>query len=242
MNLAIDFGNTCTKLALFEKYELKQKFVLEKLTVNNLNVVLTNHSVKNIIYSSVVQLESELEGFFQRHQALVLTAATPLPFQNQYLTPETLGKDRLAAVAAATHLFPNQTTLIIDAGTCITYDWLIEGRNYIGGNIAPGLQMRLNAMHEFTDALPLVENHWNEQYVGDSTMTAMQNGALLGTLLEVEGIIEWSSSKWKEINVILTGGNTDFFANHLKKKIFASPELVLLGLNKILDHNARLEE
>lgn len=242
MNLAIDFGNTRTKLALFETYELKHKFVLEKLTIDDLNAILTNHFIENIIYSSVVQLEMDLEDYLKRKNALVLTATTPLPFQNQYRTPATLGKDRLAAVAAATHLFPHQNTLVIDAGTCITYDWLLKGKNYIGGNIAPGLQMRLSAMHEFTDALPLVDNHWNEQYVGDSTTTAMQNGALLGTLLEMEGIIEWSSSKWNEINVILTGGNTDFFANHLKKRIFASPELVLIGLNKILDYNARLEE
>lgn len=242
MNLSIDFGNTRTKLALFKEDELKHKFVIEKLSISDLNAILTNHSVKKIIYSSVVQLETVLADYLQQHQALVLTTTTALPFENQYRTPATLGKDRLAAVAAATHLFPQQNTLVIDAGTCITYDWLIEGTTYIGGNIAPGLQMRLKAMHHFTNALPLVDNHWEEKYIGDSTKSAMQNGALLGTLLEMRGIIEWSSSKWKEINVILTGGDTDFFANHLKKRIFASPDLVLIGLNKILDYNARLEE
>lgn len=240
--LIIDIGNTKTKVAIFNEEEIISKEVFEKLTLTSLNAILTNHSIKNVIYSTVVALDKEIKDFFEQQQVIALSADLPLPFENQYGTPKTLGKDRIAAVAAAHYLFPEQNSLIIDAGTCITYDWLINGKQYIGGNIAPGLNMRMKAMHHFTNALPLLDAHWSGSKIGDSTKSAMQNGGMWGTLMEMQGIIDWARSEWEEINVILTGGDTDFFANHLKKEIFARPDLVLFGLNKILDYNVRLEE
>jgi len=240
--LIIDIGNTKTKVAVFKGEEIINKVVLEKLTLTSLNDILTNHSIQNIIYSSVVVLDKEIKDFLEQQQAIALSADLPLPFENQYSTPNTLGKDRIAAVAAAHYLFPKQNSLIIDVGTCITYDWLINGSQYIGGNIAPGLNMRMKAMHHFTNALPLLDANWGESKIGDSTKSAMQNGGMWGALMEMQGIIDWTRSEWREINVILTGGDTDFFANYLKKEIFAHPDLVLFGLNKILDYNVRLEE
>lgn len=240
--LVIDIGNTKSKLGIFEGEDLIFQVSHHELTLSYLNELLTNHSVKNIIYSTVAGMKAEIQEFLHQHHAMMLSTKLSLPFDNQYHTPHTLGRDRIAVVAAAVHLFPTKNCIIIDAGTCITYDWLMANQSYLGGNISPGLEMRLKAMHTFTNALPLSPLQWDGNTIGKSTEGALQNGALWGSVLEMEGIIDWSKSKWKDINVILTGGNADFFANHMKSKIFAIPNLVLIGLNKILDYNVRLEE
>lgn len=167
----------------------------------------------------------------------VLDHKTTLPFTNQYHTPETLGRDRLAGIAGALKQFPNEASLVVDLGTCNTYDFVDEHKNYTGGNIAPGMMMRLQAMNHFTDKLPLLEAEHHEHLMGLSTTEAMQNGAIKGIILEIEGYIRALASKKRAINVILTGGDSIFFAKHFKKKIFAEPNLVLIGLNHILIEN-----
>lgn len=237
--LAIDFGNTRTKIGIFDEEQLVDKLVFDQLSLTQLNELLTNLSVQQLIYTSVVRLEAELTDFFeQQNWCLQLTPTLKLPFENQYTTPHTLGRDRIAAVAGAVQLFPAQNCLIIDAGTCITYDFLKAGKIYEGGNIAPGLKMRLRAMHEFTAALPLVEVKPIGQKIGNSTTMAIKNGGLWGAVLEMDGIISWAKTDYQQLKVILTGGDSNFFANHLKSKIFAHPDLVLIGLNKILRNNA----
>lgn len=243
MNLTIDVGNTLTKLAIFDQEKLIHKTVWQQWDFQQLSDLITNHFVKKIIYSTVKDIPKELTNWMHQHFFCIqLTANTPLPIKNLYKTPETLGKDRLAAVVGAYQLYPQTSCLIIDAGTCVTYDILTERGEYIGGNIAPGIAMRLKAMHHFTAKLPLLEIAQLEQKIGNTTETAMRSGAQWGLILEIEGHIRWCEKKFGRINVILTGGDTNFLDKNLKTKIFAHPNLVLVGLNKILNYNAEILE
>ncbi len=244
MNLAIDIGNTRTKLALFDGDILVQKTVCEKLTVAELEAVAYNQKVERIILSSVSKQPEEVMAFLRSKYALLeLSTDTPLPIRIRYKTPETLGKDRLAAAVGAFHLFAKANCLVIDAGTCITMDVLSAEGEFLGGNISPGITMRLMAMHHFTARLPLVAPTADlPDELGDSTENAIRNGGELGALLEVEGFIGRCRKKYRPLHIVLTGGDTDFFVKNTKTKIFAHQNLVLIGLNQILQHNAKISE
>ena len=239
-NFVIDIGNNRTKLGLFEDANLVAKEVLSADQQTKILEWLTNHQPKNTILSTVgqplsVKLEQQIRTLSLYF--IKLSQDTPLPIQSQYQTPETLGKDRIAAVIGASVHFPNEHCVIIDAGTCITYEVLHARKGYLGGNIAPGLYMRYKAMHEFTANLPLVENEEVLQIIGYSTKSAVQNGGQLGCLYEIEGFVADMELKIGQLNVILTGGDADFFAKKMKRKIFVHHNLVLEGLNKILSYN-----
>lgn len=182
---------------------------------------------------------TDILQLFRQH--IWLDYRTPLPLTNAYHTPQSLGTDRLAAAVGAWSEAPGLPLLIIDAGTCVTYDLVSKRGVYEGGNIAPGLSMRLQAMHEFTQRLPLVEIPQMIPFVGRNTVEAMQAGGAGGMVLEMKGMISKYRRHWKNLKVFLTGGDANFFANHLKTVIFVSPELVLKGLNQILLYNLRHE-
>ncbi len=176
---------------------------------------------------------------FDHH--LWLDHRTPLPLANAYQTPHTLGTDRMAAAVGAWSEAPGHNILIIDAGTCVTYDIVSAAGIYEGGNIAPGLRMRLQAMHEFTQRLPLVDIPLRLPWLGRNTTEALQAGGVGGMLLEMGGMITRYRRRLENLKVFLTGGDANFFGNHLKRRIFVSPELVLKGLNQILLYNLRHE-
>jgi type III pantothenate kinase len=239
MQLSVDMGNSLVKLGVFDGDELLATEVHQTLTVPVLSQVLYNHSVDFVILCSVRKPDAELEAYLEEHVRWVrLQADTPLPIRVQYKTPETLGQDRVAAVAGARALFPNQNCLVVDAGTCITYELLRADGTYLGGNIAPGMDMRLRAMHEFTARLPLVNRGEPDFWIGNDTPTAIRNGAQWGTLLEVEGMLNRCEAYFSEFQPVFTGGDADFLAKNVKSKIFVHPHLVLLGLNSILRHYA----
>lgn len=242
MNLTIDIGNTRTKFGFFEKKELVEKIVLEKWTLTDLKKLVSNQNLENIICSTVKTVNRRMENYLTQHwYFLNLEADTPLPIQNLYGTPKTLGKDRLAAVVGAYELFPNENCLVIDAGTCTTYDVIDARGNYLGGNITPGLNMRYRAMQHFTAKLPLVSKPMDvKDGIGKNTTEALEVGGGLGNILEMEGWIQYFDSQFKGINTTLTGGDAEYFAKRLKTKIFANSNLVLIGLNKILNHNVEL--
>jgi type III pantothenate kinase len=243
LNLTIDIGNTRTKLGVFQNDVLVLKETWNSLELPRLKEWIYNQNLEKIILSTVRDLDGGIRDYLESHFYFIqLTEITPLPVKNLYQTPETLGKDRLAAVAGAFELFPNENCLIIDAGTCITLDLLTEKGNYLGGNITPGIEMRFKAMHTFTARLPLIDRKEQEDWIGKSTETAMRNGGQLGAILEVKAFIQMCRRKYQGLNVILTGGDADFFAKNLKTKIFANHNLVLVGLNKILKHNVQLLE
>ena len=171
---------------------------------------------------------------------LRFSSDTPVPIMNRYRTPETLGSDRLAAVIGASSLKPGKDLLIIDAGTCITYEVIDARGNYWGGNIAPGMQMRLRALHEFTARLPLVEAEGEVPGMGYNTETAIRSGVLRGMKYEIEGYIKSMRSKFPHLLVFLTGGDHINFDTNIKNIIFSDKYIVPRGLNKILDYNEEL--
>ena len=170
-------------------------------------------------------------------QVIRLDHHTRLPVKNMYATPATLGNDRLANAVGAFVTFPNHPVLVIDAGTCIKYDFIDDKGRYHGGSISPGLNMRFKALHHYTGSLPLLKQEKKIMLTGTNTKEAMVSGVQAGALAEVNGFIDQYAAKHKSIKFILTGGDHRFFAGNLKKHIFVSPNLTLLGLNEILDHN-----
>ena len=168
-----------------------------------------------------------------------LNHTTSLPIKNLYKTPETLGKDRLAAVVGASYLNPNQDIVVVDAGTAITSDFINSHKQYLGGNIAPGLNLRLRSLHEFTKQLPLVSANSESPLLGIDTNSALVSGALYGIVFEIEGYINTLKIKYPQLSVFLTGGSTFYFVTKLKKPIFAEKNLVSIGLNRILQYNVQ---
>lgn len=163
-----------------------------------------------------------------------------LPFKSEYATPETLGADRIAAVAGASKLFPGENVLAIDLGTCITYDFITMQNIYKGGAISPGINMRFKAMKHFTARLPKLPVPDNlPDITGDSTRSCMESGVLNGVSFEIEGMVA-AYKKFGEIKIILTGGDAFIFEKKFKEYIFAAPDLVLIGLNVILQHNVEI--
>ena len=236
MNLVVDYGNTFAKVGVFETDLLKQSHTFSDKA--KLNSFLQNFSAENFIISSVNHDASAiLDWVGHIKRKFVLTPALPLPIRNLYSTPQTLGVDRIAGVCGAHHKFPGQNCLVIDAGTCITYDFLDSEGNYHGGSISPGLKMRFQAMNAFTAKLPLVNITDDPPLIGNTTETCLQSGAINGMTEEINGLITRYQQEFAGLKVILCGGDARFFENKLKAPIFALPELVLSGLNSILIHN-----
>jgi type III pantothenate kinase len=236
MNLVIDYGNTSAKVGIFDKQVLVEKKTITSVT--DLENLLTESTADNVIVSSVHHRSEDIISWASKaKRRYILDHNLPLPFRNLYRTPDTLGVDRIAGVCGALQLFPGSNTLSIDAGTCITYDFVDKEKRYLGGSISPGLGIRFRAVHEFTARLPLVEPVENPDFTGDTTETAIQSGIFYGMLAEIEGIIAQYNQKYRELIIVLTGGDACFFENKLKASIFASPNAVLIGLNSILNYN-----
>lgn len=234
-NVVVDIGNTKIKTALFEGSTL-----VEKNTFESLSEVAEHFSFSNCkwIISSVRKNESEIEEILGVHKPLILSSQTALPIQLGYKTPETLGVDRIAAVVGALE-FGDSSALVIDAGTCITYEVLHLGV-YKGGVISPGLMMRMRAMHDFTQKLPDISSIWKEIELsesGKSTQECLLHGSYMATIHEMNGFIDHFLKEFGQMSVILTGGDTPYFESKLKEPIFADFDLVLRGLNRILNHN-----
>lgn len=236
MNLVIDSGNSAAKVGIF-----KDEKLMEKLTFyssHELERFVQRTEFTNLIISSVRSDEEAIAAWGAKaRNKFILNRALPLPLKNLYETPETLGMDRLAGVCGARELFPASDCLVIDAGSCITYDFVDKEGNYHGGSISPGLNMRFKAVHTFTAKLPLVPAKAGVGLIGRSTEACIQSGVVNGLLAEIEGIVGLYDKKFPDLRVILCGGDAGFFENQLKASIFASPELVLIGLNSILIHN-----
>jgi len=240
MNLTLDIGNTRHKIGLFDGNQLLESNLSTQWSKDDLLDYCNRKGVSSIIISSVGTPDRSLNEILAPHfNFLELTHETPLPFVNQYSTPLTLGKDRLAAVAGAQALMPGKHCLIIDCGTCVKYDIITETSVYLGGNIAPGLQMRTKAMHLFTARLPEVTLMAPPDFIGDSTESALQNGAFRGATLETEGFIKLFQGRFSPLNVILTGGDASFFQAFLSPgNLYLEPDLTLYGLNNILIFNS----
>lgn len=243
-NLAIDIGNTRLKWGLFEGKELRETGAGEAENLENLFAEANNQNIKNVILSNVgKELKKDLEKRFRdRYFFINLDQNTPLPFRNAYKSPGSLGKDRLAAIAGAAHYFPGEHALVIDIGTAITFDYLSADGCFEGGNISPGMAMRYQSMYLFTARLPLIETTAVAEFWGQDTKAAMESGVINGILFEIEGYIRYLEDRLTDFKILLTGGGADYFAKKLKSEIFVDHNLVLTGLNKILDYNVHIEK
>ncbi|WP_461532451.1 type III pantothenate kinase [Sinomicrobium sp.] len=240
MTIAVDAGNTFVKVAVFRAdtvvmYErFENEHFLEKIS----NLLNLYPEITDMMVASVSDLdEDSLRTLDTKVKIHVLDSHFTLPFENLYATPKTLGADRLALVAAASRAYPGQNVLVIDSGTCITYDFLDAQNRYLGGAISPGIRMRYHALHAFTARLPLLDIVEIDDFIGDSTSSAMTSGVLNGLVNEIDGVIGQYRERFQNLTVILTGGDLDFLSEQLKSSIFANPNFLLEGLNYILELN-----
>ena len=236
--LCLDFGNTRWKAALFEENILNEILILKNDSVQELNSILQTHQPTHSILSSVINHPNQIEELLQLQTRFHnLNSQSKLPFTIPVGKPETVGADRLAIAAACVVLFPNKNTLAIALGSCITYNFINQSNELIGGSISPGMEMRFKAMHQFTAKLPLVEAHWNVPLIGYDTKTNLQSGVVLGMAKEMDGMIDAYYEKFGNFNAVLTGGDIPIFEPHLKSKIFADPDLIFKGLYAISQIN-----
>ena len=244
INLVVDIGNTLSKIALFNNRELVTTELISTLNSSYLTTFIKDNKIQNSIVSSVKADVHDIQDCLKTQtRYLHFTASTKSPIINEYKSPATLGADRYAAVIGAAALYPNENCLVIDSGTCITYDFIDAEKKYWGGSISPGLEMRFKAMHSFTGKLPLVKSElaFSEQY-GNDTNSSILTGVQNGIKYEALGFIESYYSKWPNLKVLLCGGDMNFFDTQLKSSIFAhtlktESNLVLIGLNEVIHHN-----
>ncbi|MBP1639792.1 MAG: putative transcriptional acitvator, Baf family [Bacteroidetes bacterium] len=242
MNLIIDQGNSSVKIAVFEQDRLLLVERHSLLTQEIIAAFFNRFQITAVILCSVITIDETTKQYLLKHPAyfIELTHETPLPIKNGYSTPQTLGKDRIAAAVGANWLCPDTNLLIIDAGTAITYDIVSADNTFQGGNIAPGARIRFRALHEFTGKLPLVEEKMPNYLIGKNTIEAITAGVMQGIEFEIEGYITLFMQKYPSLSVFLTGRGSIPFVARLKNPIFAEPNLVLIGLNRILTYNAQL--
>lgn len=243
MNLIIDIGNSRVKLAWFEKRSLLDSETLNlPLQSTDFKSITKNKTVDFAAISNVNNGHQDWLNLSVNKSVLFIDNQTPLPIDLLYKTPETLGIDRICAAVAAHHKFPDVPVLSIDMGTCITYDFIDEKGSYHGGGISPGYKMRLDAMHSFTDRLPIVHVSKEFSSIGASTEESMLFGAGRGIVEELNGLIAFFKANNPNLKVILTGGDHSMFEQHIENRIFAAPNLVLEGINEILLYNIALNE
>lgn len=239
MNLVIDIGNSRIKYAHFDGQEMTYFEVVSKRSIKKIYASIRNLKVDHVIIAHSGKLDERLLESFRDYPLLVLDQDTPLPIAIEINHPHTIGRDRLASAIGARLRSPDDATLIIDMGTCITMNIVSNEGVFIGGNISPGLKMRLKAMHHFTAKLPMVEVEVPNDIIGTDTKTALQNGGLRGAFYEIETFIDLMKARYDVKSIFLTGGDASYFEEFTNNAIFARPYLVLEGLNEILNYNAK---
>ncbi len=245
VNLVIDQGNTFTKIGIFDKGILIHSDSSKNFDKTFVNRVRDRYAIDKLIISSVqndyndeYELRAHL-GLDNNIEVHLLSHSSSLPIKSKYKTPQTFGKDRLAALVGAHELYKGCPKLIIDAGTAITIDYLDAEGTFSGGNISPGLQTRFKALHDYTKKLPLLKPNINTPFMGLSTDEAMWSGVQNGVIFELDGYINHFNSLDISTKAILTGGDAYFFVEKLKNTIFVNLNLVQSGLNTILEYNAK---
>ena len=245
MDLIIDIGNSRIKVASFDKGTIQSKNYCSDNELLGLLVCLfsAKKTIDKVLVSSVREFNFELDNYLnsQCKKAYYLSNDLSIPLQIVYKSPQSLGPDRIALAVGASKLHPKQDVLAIDAGTCITYDFVSAAGLYLGGGISPGLQMRFKALSEFTDKLPLVDFHEEADLIGVDTESSIRSGVVNGMLKEMDGIIEAYKKRYPSLKVLLTGGDCDFFDKKLKNSIFADADLLLKGMHYILEHHAKID-
>ena len=240
MVLTIDVGNTNVKVAVFKQFNLLDKFVFQKNNFqNNFQIVFKKYpNHKKAVLSSVSLLdEKDIIWLKNQIEIIEINSNSVFPFTNHYTTPNTLGIDRMVLSAGAVIEYPNQNILIIDAGTCVTYDFITNKKEYLGGAISPGLNMRYKALNDYTAKLPLLENNTPDNFIGNSTSQSIHSGVVNGLCYEIKGFISEFSVKNEQFIIILTGGDAIFLANRLKSTIFADENFLLKSLHQLYTYS-----
>ncbi|MBQ4278712.1 MAG: type III pantothenate kinase [Rikenellaceae bacterium] len=241
MNLAIDIGNSSAKMAVIEHGQVVDTFRTDRPDSAYIDSVLDHYpSVQAAILSSARGVHPGLEAGLRRRvgRYIRFDHTVPVPIKNRYETPETLGADRLAAAVGAAGAYPGRNVLIVDFGTAITIDMVSAAGEFLGGNISPGVGTRFRSLHDYTQQLPLRGLTEETTLLGRNSFSAIESGVIRGVIYEIEGYIAELSREYPDLNIIFTGGDGNFFARHVKNPIFATHELVLYGLNRILEYNA----
>ena len=230
--ITIDEGNTSVKIALFDDDTL-----VSKDKNFDLDFVIKLLSKCDRLILSTVKNNSNFNSLLSNKNCILLNELTPLPIKILYKTPNTLGNDRIALAVGATNVFPNSNILVIDVGTCITYDFINTKKEYIGGGISPGIKMRYHALNKYTNQLPLLKKVKKVDLIGTDTFSSIHSGVINGIANEIDGIIARYLRMCPKTKVIVTGGDAKLFDKGLKNTIFANSNLLMQGLNKILDYN-----
>jgi type III pantothenate kinase len=240
ISLCLDFGNTRLKVAVFNGRDFQEEINLPDAAVETIAALMHQWKPTKVILSSVINHDPAIETFMAAQTAFHrLSHASLLPLTTPVGKPETIGADRLALVAAAVDLFPKQHNLVIGLGTCITYNFINNQHEFLGGSISPGMNMRFRSMHEQTALLPYIKAESPFPLIGYDTKTNLLSGVIWGMTKEIDGIIDEYALKYSNFNVLLTGGDMPFFVPHLKNRIFADPNLIFKGLYAISEFNNR---
>lgn len=242
MLLTIDVGNTRIKAAVFEQNTLVEIFIFTKdELLNEVNNILnTFQKITNLVVASVGNVEKEpFLSLKDKVEIHFITHQSKFPFSNLYSTPTTLGIDRMVLATGATLQFPNQNRLVIDAGTCITYDFIDENDQYLGGAISPGIRLRYQSLHDYTAKLPMLIKTNPQSFIGNSTQESIHSGVINGVALEIDGFIELYKTQYAKFIIILTGGDTEFLAKRLKNTIFANSNFLLESLSQTFQYNQK---
>ncbi len=236
--LCLDFGNTRLKAALFDDDVLTEEISLLNDDVSTLETIINNYQPQKSILSSVINHNENIEHLLNvRTQFHKLSHQTKINFTTPVGKPETIGADRLALCAAAVHFYPHKNNLVVGLGSCITYNFINQNHEFLGGSISPGMEMRFKALHTFTAKLPIVNKDWNFPLLGFDTKTNIQSGILAGMGFEIQGFIQAYEEKYGNFNVVLTGGDSAYFARRLKNKIFADANFLFKGLYALSEIN-----
>ena len=238
VTLCFDFGNTRKKVAVFHDDEMKEGIVLPDDAVETIQSLIIKFQPAKSILSSVIEHNPAIEELLAVNTKFHrLSHLTKVLFTTPVGKPETIGADRLALTAAAVHYYPDKNNFVIGLGTCITYNFINKYHEFVGGAISPGLEMRLKALNYYTAKLPLIEADANVPLIGYDTNTNILSGVVLGMAKEIDGFIEAYRERYRNFNVLLTGGDIVYLASHLKNKIFADPDLIFKGLYAISEVN-----
>ena len=242
MVLAIDIGNTRIKAAVFKESTLIDVlFFDQKELISKIDFILDKfEKITTMVIASVGNLKkTDFLKYSSKITVFYITNKDKFPFTNLYSTPETLGIDRMVLACGAVLQFPNQNRLVIDAGTCITYDFIDSNNNYLGGAISPGINLRYEALHQYTAKLPLLSRKYPENFIGNSTHDSIHSGVVQGVIHEIDGFIAQYKEQYAKFIIILTGGDAEFLAERLKNTIFANSNFLLESMNQTFQYNQK---
>jgi type III pantothenate kinase len=249
MLVAVDVGNTRIKVAVFEGSTILEQFNFNSYKLQNeLHFILNKYKkASELVVSSVGNISKDIFIEFENKVTIhFITSDFHFPFTNTYATPNTLGIDRMILASGAVLMFPNQNRLVIDSGTCITYDFIDQNDNYLGGAISPGIRLRFESLHNYTAKLPLLslesikeQNLDRIPIIGNSTFESANSGVINGVINEIEGFISKYEAVYPKFIIILTGGDAEFLAKRLKNTIFANSNFLLESLNQTYQYKIK---